>query len=106
MRQIVLTQTGAGTTQPAPLDIHGRPEISLQVNVSGTVNYTVQQTVDNVFNPAITPAWLPHPDLNLVSQTVTRQGNYAYVPAAVRLVVNSGTGTAQLVVVQAGANRA
>lgn len=102
MRQIVLTQTGAGTTQPAPLDIHGRPEISLQVVVDGTVDYTVQQTLDNVFDPASTPTWFPHPDTNLVAQTVNRQGNYAYVPAGVRLVVNSGSGTARLTIVQAG----
>jgi hypothetical protein len=102
MRQIVLSQTGAGTTQPAPLDIHGRPEISLQVTVTGTVNYTVQQTLDNVFDTAITPVWFDHPDANLVAQTVNRQGNYAYVPAAVRVVVNSGSGTARLTIVQAG----
>lgn len=102
MRQIVLSQTGAGTTQVAPLDIHGRPEISLQVAVSGTVNYTVQQTLDNVFDPAVTPTWFDHPDTNLVAQTVNRQGNYAYVPAAVRLVVNSGSGTARLTIIQAG----
>lgn len=102
MRQIVLSQTGAGTTPVAPLDIHGRPEISLQVAVTGTANYTVQQTLDNVFDPAVTPVWFDHPDANLVSQTVNRQGNYAYVPAAVRLVVNSGAGTAQLTIIQAG----
>lgn len=102
MRPIVLTQTNAGTTQAAPLDIHGRPEISLQVNVvSGTPTYTVQQTVENVFDPTITPVWLDHPDTNLVAQTVNRQGNYAFVPSAVRLVV-TGTGAARLTIVQAG----
>ena len=106
MRQIVLSQTGAGTTATAPLDIHGRPDISLQVAVTGTVNYTVQQTLDNVFDPAITPVWFDHPDTNLVAQTVNRQGNYAYVPSAVRLVVNSGTGTARLTIIQSGDNRA
>lgn len=106
MRQIVLSQTGAGTTATAPLDIHGRPDISLQVAVTGTVNYTVQQTLDNVFDPAITPVWFPHPDTNLVAQTVNRQGNYAYVPSAVRLVVSSGTGTARLTIIQSGDNRA
>lgn len=106
MRQIVLSQTGAGTTATAPLDIHGRPDISLQVAVTGTVNYTVQQTLDNVFDTAITPVWFDHPDLNLVSQTVNRQGNYAYVPAGVRLVVNSGAGTARLTIIQSGDNRA
>lgn len=106
MRQIVLSQTGAGTTAPAPLDIHGRPDISLQVIVTGTVNYTVQQTLDNVFDAAITPTWFDHPDTNLVAQTVNRQGNYAYVPSAVRLVVASGSGTARLTILQSGDNRA
>lgn len=102
MRQIVLSQTGAGTTQPAPLDIHGRPEVSLQVDVTGTVNFTVQQTLDNVFDPSITPLWLPHPDAALAAATADAQGNYAFVPSAVRLVVNSGAGTARLTIIQAG----
>jgi hypothetical protein len=102
MRPIVLTQTGAGTTQAAPLDIHGRPEISLQVGVTGTVNFTVQQTLDNPFDSSITPVWLDHPDANLVGATADVQGNYAFVPAAVRLVVNSGAGTARLTIVQSG----
>ena len=106
MRQIVLSQTGAGTTATAPLDIHGRPDISLQVAVTGTANYTVQQTLDNVFDTTRTPVWFDHPDTNLVAQTVNRQGNYAYVPAGVRLVVNSGSGTARLTIIQSGDNRA
>ena len=106
MRQIVLSQTGAGTTATAPLDIHGRPDISLQVAVTGTVNYTVQQTLDNVFDTALTPVWFPHPDTNLVAQTVNRQGNYAYIPTGTRILVNSGTGSGTFTVVQAGDNRA
>lgn len=106
MRRVILSQTGAGTSAVGPLDIHGRPDISLQVAVTGTVNYTVQQTLDNVFDTTITPVWFDHPDTNLVAQTVNRQGNYAYVPAAVRLVVNSGTGTARLTIIQSGDNRA
>lgn len=107
MRQIVLSQTGAGTSATAPLDIHGRPDISLQVAVTGTVNYTVQQTLDNPFTTAAgSIVWFDHPDTNLVAQTVNRQGNYAYVPAAVRLVVNSGAGTARLTIIQSGDNRA
>lgn len=99
MRPIIISQTGAGSTQAAPLDIHGRPEISVQVVVSGTVNYTVEQTLDD---PAGTPTWFSHPDTNLVSATASKQGNYGYVPRAVRLKVNSGTGTATLTIIQAG----
>ncbi len=102
MRPIVLTQTNAGTTQVAPLDIHGRPEISLQIDVlSGTPTCTVQQTLDNPFDPAITPAWIDHPDTALVNATSDVQGNYAFVPAAVRMVV-TGTGTARLTIIQSG----
>lgn len=107
MRQIVVSQTGAGNTGALPLDIHGRPEVSLQVAVSGTVNWTIQQTLDNPFMTAPGDiSWLDHPDADLVAQTVNRQGNYAFIPAAVRLVVNSGSGTATITIVQAGDNMA
>jgi hypothetical protein len=99
MRPITVTQTGAGTSSPIVVDHHGRPEISLQVNVTGTVNWTVKQTLND---PAVSPVWFDHPDTNMVAQTVGRQGNYAYVPWAVELVVNSGAGTASLTVLQAG----
>jgi hypothetical protein len=106
MRQIVVTQTGAGNSVPIPVDIHGRPDISLQVTVSGTVNWTVQQTLDNPFTTAA-PTWFNHPDTsNMVAQTAGRQSNYGFVPAAIRLVVNSGAGSATLTIVQSGANRA
>jgi hypothetical protein len=42
----------------------------------------------------------------MVAQTGPRQGNYAYVPAAVRLQFNSGSGTAKLTIIQSGDNRA
>ena len=107
MRQIVVTLSdasgGAKNSDPIPIDIHGRPEISLQVDVTGTANWTVQQTLDNPFTTAAgSITWFNHPDANMVAQTVDRQGNYAYVPAAVRLQLASGTGSAKLTIVQAG----
>jgi hypothetical protein len=41
----------------------------------------------------------------MVAQTVGRQGNYAYIPVAVRLQQTSGSGSAVLTVVQAGLNQ-
>ena len=106
MRPITLSTSdaSAGTKNSAPavLDYYGRPEVSLQVVVTGTVNYTVQQTLDNVLDATITPTWFSHPDANLVAQTVNRQGNYAYIPTAVRLQQTSGSGSATLTIVQAG----
>jgi hypothetical protein len=101
MRQIVVSVTAPGNSVPIPLDIHGRPEIGLQVDTTGA-SWTVQQTLDNPFTtPAGNIVWFDHPDANMVTQTVDRQGNYAYVPAAVRLVT-TGAGTAKLTIVQAG----
>jgi len=105
MRPIVQTLSDASvsvkTSNPIIMDYHGRPEVSLQVVVSGTANWTVQQTLDNPNNGG-TITWFDHPDTNLVAQTVNRQGNYAYIPTAIRLQLNSGTGSATLTVTQAG----
>lgn len=111
MRQIVVTLSdasgGAKNSDPIPLDIHGRPDVSLQVAVTGTANWTLQQTLDNPFDTASgSIVWVNHPDTNMVAQTVTRQGNYAYIPAAVRLQLSSGIGSAKLTIVQSGDNRA
>lgn len=101
-----LSNVAAGTaSDPIVLDIFGRPEVSLQVAVTGTVNWSVQQTVDRVENVIDNPSsatWFLHPDTNMVAQTVQRQGNYAYLPTAVRIVVNSGSGSVVLTALQAG----
>lgn len=104
-RQIALlvdASGGAKTSAALPFDIYNRPECSLQVVVTGTANYTVQQTLDDIFDPTVTPTWFDHPDTNLVAATANKQGNYAYIPAATRLVLNSGSGSARLTVIQAG----
>jgi hypothetical protein len=104
-RQIALLRDasgGAKTSNALPFDIFNRPECSLQVVVTGTANYTVQQTLDDIFDPAITPTWFDHPDTNLVAATASKQGNYAYIPAAVRITLNSGNGSVVLTAIQAG----
>lgn len=106
MRPIIATLSdasgGSKQTNALPLDIHGRPEISLQVDVTGTATWTLQQTLDNPFDSTLTPLWVDHPDSNMVAQTVDRQGNYGYVPAAVRLVQSAGNGSTRLTIIQSG----
>lgn len=107
--QVVTTSDASGGTKTSGaivLDVHGRPEVSLQVVVTGAATYTVQQTLDNVFDPAITPTWFDHPDANLVGATANKQGDYAYVPFALRLVQTAGAGSARLTAIQAGLARA
>lgn len=109
MRPIVLTTSdasgGTQTSAVAVLDIHGRPEVSLQLDITGTATCTVQQTLDNVWDTSITPTWFDHPDTNLVSATTDKQGNYAYIPFAVRLRQTAGNGSAKLTIIQAGAGK-
>lgn len=106
MRPIILTTSDAsGATQTSStgvVDIHGRPEISLQLDITGTATCTVQQTLDNVFDSTITPTWFDHPDANLVGATGDKQGNYAFVPFAVRLRQTAGNGSAKLTIIQSG----
>lgn len=105
MKQLVASKTGAGNTAVLSPDRAGWPNISIQVVVNGTVNYTIQQTLDDPYDASITPTWFDHPDTNLVAATANKQGNYAFTPAAVRGVVNSGTGTITLTLLQAGGGR-
>ena len=80
--------------------------ISVQINVSGTVNYTLQQTLDNAtstgspYTPA-TMVWVDSSDTNVVAATATKQSNYAYQPAFARVTLNSGTGTITATFIQA-----
>ena len=93
---------GAKNSNAAVLDYYGQFGVALQVVVTGTVNYTVQQTLDNPLEAGVTPTWFDHPDSTLVAQASNRQGNYAYIPVAVRLRLNSGSGSAVLTIVQSG----
>lgn len=103
---VTLSNNTSGSTvysSPVPMNIHGRPEVSLQVSVTGTATYTVQQTVSPIFDTSVTAVWFDHPDSNLVAATASKEGNYAYIPTAIRLALATGsTGSARLDIVQAG----
>ena len=104
MRPVTYTLTGAGTSGVYPPDNYVSPfNVALSVLVTGTVNYTVQYTFDNVFASTYNPAtgnWVDHP--SLTAQTATKDSNVAYPVQGIRLVVNSGAGTARLTAIQAG----
>jgi len=108
MRPVVQTLSdaslGALYSNPIPLDVFVSPfNTSLGVTVTGTVNYTVQYTFDNVQATGWTPGtgnWVDHP--SLTAQTTTKDSNLAYPAVAVRIVLNSGTGSVRFTVIQAG----
>lgn len=91
---------GVGSTRWINFDEWSMPQIAIQCNGSGTVDYTVQQTLDDPTSPtnpvtALDVTWINHPDSNLVGATGDVQGNYAYMPKWARILLNSGTGSVQ-----------
>jgi hypothetical protein len=104
MRPVVFTITGAGSSGVYAPDHYTSPfNVSLSVLVTGTVNYTVRYTYDDVFAKNYDPAtgnWTPHP--SLTTQSTTLDSNIAYPVRGIQLVVNSGSGTARLTAIQAG----
>jgi len=70
--------------------------------VTGTVNYTVYHTYDDVSNTSITPVWLPHGVSNMVAATTTQESNFVIPVAAMQVILNSGDGSVRIVVLQEG----
>lgn len=100
-RPAEVSQTGTGSTAWVPLDNHLTPfAVGFGVATTGTVNYTVEHTFDNVQDPAVTPVVFPHE--TVAAQTSNMDGNYAFPVQAVRITMNSGTGTVRLRLIQAG----
>ena len=104
MRPIVLSTTGGTSSAVSPMNINTSPfNVGFGVTVSGTINYTVQHTFDNVWSPDFDPdtaVWFDHP--TIASQSANKDGNYAFPVAAIRILGNSGGGTATLTILQAG----
>lgn len=65
---------GAKDSKAVVLDYYGRPEVAIQVVVSGTVNYTVQQTLDNPLESGAPITWFDCTDTGLVGQTASKIG--------------------------------
>lgn len=101
MRPIVISKTGTGSSPLAPMDHYQTPfNVGIGVVVTGTVNYTIQHTFDNVQGSAVTPTWFSHP--SLASLAANADGNYAFPVTAIKVLVNSGAGTATATLIQAG----
>lgn len=101
MRRITISKTGTGSSALAPMDQYQSPfNVGIGVVVSGTVNFTVQHTFDDVQNPLVTPVWFNHP--TLASLATNSDGNYAFPVSAIKVLINSGTGSATATILQAG----
>lgn len=111
---VTVGTNGVASTPWVRLDEWARPEVAIQCDVSGTVNYTVQSTLDDPnspTNPVVPSAvtWVNSPDANAVGATGAVQTSYggyaayaAMTPTFVRVLLNSGTGTVTTTVTQLG----
>jgi len=101
---------GTNTIASTPwvrLDEYAQAQVSIQCVVTGTVNYTIQQTnqdPNSTFNP-INPysvVWSNTSDSAGVGATGTVMSYFAYAPLWCRVTLNSGTGTVNATFSQLG----
>jgi len=94
-----VSKTGVGSSSALVMNTNISPfNVGFGVVVTGTVNYTVQHTFDD---PAIGfTTWFSHP--TVASLAANADGNYAFPVTGIKVLVNSGSGTATLNLVQAG----
>ena len=103
---ITVGVNGTGISRAIPLDIHNQAGffVNMGIDVTGTIDLTVQHTFDDPFTSTFNnyaATWLDHPDL--IGVTADQDGFYEQPVRAVRVVVNSSaSGSATLTLVQAG----
>ena len=96
---ITVGTSGVGESVIRPMNLYQTPvNISLGFTVSGTVNYTVQHTFDNAFQKDSSLAFFDHADL--AAEPAAADGNYAFPVTAIRVKINSGTGTVSTRLIQ------
>lgn len=98
---IIVGTSGIGASQPIRLDQYISPfNVSTGLEITDTVDVTLQYTFDDLQVDAEPFNWTDHPDLTNV--TTDADGTFISPVSACRLLTNSGTGTTVLKVIQAG----
>jgi len=99
MKLQTVSKTGTGSSAALVMNTNVTPfNVGFGVIVTGTVDYTVQHTFDD---PAVGfTTWFSHP--TVAGESTNQDGNYAFPVTGIKLLVNSGDGTATLKLVQAG----
>ena len=111
MRPITVTvgpnAAPGATSSLVRLDPWASAQVAIQCTVSGTVNYTLQQTLDDPDSPTNpvplgSMTWVNSSDAAAVGATGTIQTNYGFTPTFARILLNSGTGTVTATFAQSG----
>jgi hypothetical protein len=99
--------SGVASSRWVRLDPWALPNVSVQCTVTGTVNYTVETSMQDPNSPTnvVSPylmTWLSSPDPNVVGATTTQASYFANAPLWARVTLNSGTGSVSTVLAQMG----
>lgn len=99
MKVQTVSKTGTGSSDAIVMNTNISPfNVGFGVIATGTVNYTVQHTFDD---PAVGfTTWFSHP--TVAGETANADGNYAFPVTGIKVLVNSGAGSATLKLIQAG----
>ena len=99
MKVQIVSKTATGSSSALVMNTNISPfNVGFGVVVTGTVNYTVQHTFDD---PAVGfTTWFSHP--TIAAKTDNQVGNYAFPVTGIKVLVNSGDGTATMNLIQAG----
>ncbi|MPN03595.1 hypothetical protein SDC9_150826 [bioreactor metagenome] len=99
MRPIEVTLTATGTSQWIPVDFYKLPfQLTLGVDVTGTATASVEYTVNNVWDPNVTPVGHTVTGLNAVTNNTVASLNFPV--RAVRITAGPMAGTATLTILQ------
>lgn len=102
---VTVGTNGVASTPWVRLDEWANPPVGIQCDVTGTVNYTVQSTYDDPNSPTdpVSPSavtWIATNDTNAVNATGSVQTNFLFTPTFVRALLNSGSGSVAMKVIQ------
>lgn len=98
MRPASKSVTGISVSTPLVLDYLAKDfQVSVVVH-AGTNTCTVNYTLDDIFDPAVSPVWLPLATLTGV--TGDQVGNIAFPVRAIQLSQTAGAGTSTMTAVQ------
>jgi hypothetical protein len=105
---ITVGTNNVASSQWVRLDEWANAQTAIQCTVTGSVNYTIQQTLQDPNSPTnpVLPylvTWLNSSDSAAVGATTSIQSNYAYSPAWTKVTLNaisSNTGSVSAVFAQ------
>lgn len=104
---ITIGTSGVASSRWVRFDSWAIPNVNIQINVTGTVNYTLQTTNDDPNDPVNPVAigsvtWFSSTDTNVVGQTASKQSSFTNAFTYARILLNSGTGTVTANFIQYG----